>query len=90
MEGHWQQIKQIIADGERLLPIVPVTAKDEVQDRLKSLQERWDELREVCSLLARWLKEAGQAQQYFQVNNISQEAECSANGVLYSKCIGRE
>uniref|UniRef100_A0A914XIB6 Spectrin alpha chain n=1 Tax=Plectus sambesii TaxID=2011161 RepID=A0A914XIB6_9BILA len=70
MQGHWQRSKQVIAAGEKLLPITqPQSAKEEVQQRIASLQKSWADLRELTTLLGRWLREAEQAAQYFQDAN---------------------
>ena len=67
MQSHWQRTKQVLSTGEKLLPLVPNTARDEVQQRINSLQLRWDELRELTAVLGKWLKEAQQASIYFRV-----------------------
>ncbi len=75
MQGHWQRSKQVLATGEKLLLVVPPNAKEEVQGRIGSLQENWDKLRQILSVLGRWLKEAQQAQQYFQVSRFRNKVQ---------------
>ncbi len=73
--GHWQRSKQVLAAGEKLLGAVPASAKQEVQTRLAALQKRWHDFRALSTLLAKWLREAQQANQYFQVGRSSESAD---------------
>ncbi len=65
MQAHWNRSKAVMAVGERLLPIAP--SRDDVQRRISALQTQWEELRSLTATLGRWLRDADQAQQYFQV-----------------------
>jgi spectrin beta len=67
MAAHWKRSKEIISNGERLMPTAP--SKEDVQLRIANLQSRWDQLRKVGHSLSEWLQEAEQACQYFQDAN---------------------
>ena len=67
MQAHWKRSKEIISNGERLMPTAP--SKEDVQLRIANLQSRWEQLRKVSQSLSEWLQEAEQACQYFQDAN---------------------
>ena len=69
MHTHWTRVKQVLADGEKLQSSVPPATKKELGTRLQGLQSAWDELKHLSAQLAHYLKEAQQAQQYFQDAN---------------------
>lgn len=68
MHAHWQRSKGIINTGERLLPTI-AASKESVQQKISTLQLKWEDLRKITSQLVKWLGEAEQACQYFQDAN---------------------
>lgn len=44
------------------------TTRDEATSKIQTLQNRWDQLRTESDKLSKWLNEAEQASQYFQVS----------------------
>ncbi|XP_003379113.1 putative spectrin repeat-containing domain protein [Trichinella spiralis] len=69
MQAHWVRTKKVMAVGEQLLLNTFPDAKEDVQNGLKNLQFRWDELRQLISVLGRYVNEARQINQYFQEAN---------------------
>jgi ribosomal protein L17 len=65
MTTHWSRCKKIITLGEKL--IQQGQSKEDIQRRLAHMQQTWDNLRAVVAALGKWLAEAHEAQQYFQV-----------------------
>lgn len=66
MQSHWQRNKDIADKSRRILSNAPT--RDEVTSKIQTLKVRWDQLREESEKLSKWLNEAEQASQYFQVN----------------------
>jgi hypothetical protein len=66
MQSHWQRNKEIADKSRHILANAPPT-RDEATSKIQTLKVRWDQLREESDKLARWLSEAEQASQYFQV-----------------------
>ena len=66
MTAHWSRCKKIITLGEKL--IQQGQSKEDIQRRLAHMQQAWDNLRAVVAALGKWLAEAHEAQQYFQVD----------------------
>jgi hypothetical protein len=53
MQAHWSRVKQVLSTGEQLLSSTPTAStKDEIKERMKSLQTSWDQLKEICIVLA--------------------------------------
>ncbi|KRX45019.1 Spectrin beta chain, non-erythrocytic 5 [Trichinella murrelli] len=69
MQAHWVRTKKVMAVGEQLLLNTFPDAKEDVQNGLKNLQFRWDELRQLIAVLGRYVNEARQINQYFQEAN---------------------
>ena len=68
MQTHWSRTKIVLSNGEKLMAQVPSGTAAELKERIESLQQRWEQLRDIAQLVAKWLKEAQQAAQYFQVS----------------------
>lgn len=69
MQAHWQRSKGLINTGEKLLPTSIAASKESVQQKINTLQSKWEQLRKIAARLAKWLSEAEQACQYFQDAN---------------------
>ncbi|KRX93022.1 Spectrin beta chain, non-erythrocytic 1, partial [Trichinella pseudospiralis] len=69
MQAHWVRTKKVMTVGEQLLLNTFADAKEDVQNGLKNLQIRWDELRQLIAVLGRYVHEARQISQYFQEAN---------------------
>lgn len=69
MQAHWQRSKGLINTGEKLLPTSIAASKESVQQKICTLQSKWEQLRKIAAQLAKWLSEAEQACQYFQDAN---------------------
>uniref|UniRef100_A0AC35UII5 Spectrin beta chain n=1 Tax=Rhabditophanes sp. KR3021 TaxID=114890 RepID=A0AC35UII5_9BILA len=74
MQTHSKRVNELLEEGQKLLNIAP--SKDDMRHKMDILQAKFDQLRRLTALLAKWIEDAERARRYFQDAN---EAESWIN-----------